>query len=765
MASIGIGAHGVSLRPVTGRPLSATARGSRAGELVQRFVVAIPDRLAIMALCTVVAVAICVQTQIFHPYTFFPLLVVLIAATWRMAPRAVVANRAEVIGVAVVLLVALLWLALNWRYFSELISVRRDPSIYTLRGFWLVDHPSPDVTLTQQLLDIRRQVKGVTTDFGGETNKLVRHFQSTTVVPGLIAIGGWFGGPFLLFKANLVIGAGVLITIYAIGRRMAGPLYGTLPVLALAACMPLAAFSRVPYTEPISMLVGLLGLLCLYLGWHEHRPAVWALAGAGIGATSLCRVDGALVLIGAIVGFGVLTGFAASREARRRGLIGLLWFLAGAVPLFALGYTDLRFHSPEYLYALRKQAYPLWAAAGGVTAVALLLGVLPIGAIGRWLYVRRVWLARMLAAVTAVGLIAMVARPLFLTARFSIGPYAIGVGNRQKAEGLPLDPSRSYDEQSVTWLSWYFGWPLVITAGLAVIAAVWWIIRRRDAGLLLVGAVAAVNAVAYLNYISITSDQIWAMRRFLPVIIPGMLLFAAWGAARLQDWAVSRFSASRAGTREPEAAALDPTVELPTVTGTGAPGSNVSAAREEDTLQADGRGRPRPAAARAVRIGLPVALALMLLFPVFSWGQMFTVREGAGQYDMVMSTCPKIAADNKVLVLGSLPDMGYYQPTYRNLCGSEVLALREIDAKGKALMVPKEKIAKIAALWGGTVTVVNFRPNQVPWTTPPTAPVAANSYDMWESTLSRRPSNPRPESTEIYMGTVQPDGSVTPLGG
>ncbi len=761
MASLDAAAHGVSLRPVTGQP-PAPARGSRAGALAQRCVVAVPDRLAIMALCAVVAVAICVQTQIFHPYTVFPLVALLIAATWRMAPRPVAATRAEVIGVAVVLLVAVLWLALNWRYFSELISVRRDPSIYTLRGFWLVDHPSPDVTLTQQLLDIRHQVKGVTTDFGGETNKLVRYFQSTTVVPGLVAVGGWLGGAGGLFRANLVIGAGVLITVYAVARRMAGPLYGTLPVLALAACMPLAAFSRVPYTEPISMLVALVGLLCLYVGWREKRPAVWALAGAGIGATCLCRVDGALVLIGAVVGFGVLTGFSAGRAARRGALSGLLWFLAGAVPLFVLGYTDLKFHSPDYLYALRKQAYPLWAAAGGVTVIAVLLGVLPIGAIGRWLYRRRRGLAVVLSVVTAVALVLMVARPLFYTGRFSTGIYAIGVGNRQRAEGLPFDPSRSYDEQSVTWLSWYFGWPLVIAAGVAVVAAVWHVTRRRAHGLLLVLSVTAVNAVVYLNYISITSDQIWAMRRFLPVIIPGMLLFAAWGAARLQDWALARFSSSGATAGESGDAMTDRTVELPVVTDAGPPSGESGAAPDERARPAV---RARPGAARAVRIGLPTALALALLFPVFSWGQMFTVREGAGQYDMVMSTCPKVAADNKVLVLGTVPAMGYYQPTYRNLCGAQVLALREVDAKGVAQVVPKDKIAKIAALWGGAVTVVAFKPDQVPWTVRPTTPVAADDYDMWESTVSRRPSNPRPESTEIYMGTVAPDGSVVPLGG
>ena len=107
--------------------------------------------------------------------------------------------------------------------------------------------------------------------------------------------------------------------------------------------------------------------------------------------------------------------------------------------------------------------------------------------------------------------------------------------------------------------------------------------------------------------------------------------------------------------------------------------------------------------------------------------------------------------------------MGYYQPTYRNLCGSEVLAYVNRNAQNQVLPIPAETVAKIAQLWGDTVTVVTFKPEQVNWTQKPTAPVAADGYQMWESTLSRPPAYPRDESTEIYMGIVQADGRVAPI--
>jgi hypothetical protein len=677
-----------------------------------RAVAAVPDRFALIALAGTIAVSICVQLSIFHPYTVFPLAAVLVAAGWRMVPRALPATSQQAIGVLVAITVAVVWFLANRHYYSELISIRRDPSIYTLRGFWLMNHSSPDVTLTQQLLDMRKSVKGLTLDFGGETGRLIRYMQSTTVVPGLIAVAGWFGGASLLFQANLLIGAACLVVLYAVARRLAGPWFGLIPPVALALCMPMAAFSRVAYTEPISMLVVLVGMLALTTAWKENRPLLWVLAGIGIGAACLCRIDGALAIVGAAAGLGALAGFAPSRESRRRALVGYLWFLVGAVPMYLLGWADLKFHSPGYLYALRDEFALLRFATIGVVLFALLLGVLPLTGVGRWLARHRVVVAWVLTVGAAVLLLAMALRPLFWTGHLPAGNgVSTAVANRQRAEGLPIDGTRNYNEQTVTWLSWYFGWPLVISGAIAVVAMVWRIVRRGDARLVLVFAVPAANALVYLNAAKITPDQIWAMRRFLPIIIPGLLLAFAWGAYELTRWLARRY----------------------------------------------------PARSWLPAVVVPVGVAAMLVPAATAWGQMFTVREGAGQYNMVMASCAKVAPDNKVLLLGNAPTMGYYQPTYRNLCGAEVLVYNLRDEKQRALQIPAETVAKIAQLWGGTITVVTFKPNQVTWTQKPTAATVADDYQMWESTLSHPPARPRDESTVIYMGIVQPDGRVAPI--
>ncbi|WP_029138204.1 ArnT family glycosyltransferase [Nakamurella lactea] len=694
--------------------------------LLTAFVIGIPDRICQLSLAVILGVAIPVQLSIFHSYVVFPLMLLLAAVGWRLMPASPVQRPAAAgiigrlgwssrwawaIGTAIAVLIAVLWFLINRHYYSELLSVRRDPSIYTLRGFYLMNHPSPDAALDPDMLAVRKAVPQVSLYQGGETRRIIRYLQSTTIVPGMIAVAGWIGGAGWLLQANVLIGAVGLVTVYAIARRMAGPWFGLIPVLGLAVSMPLAAFSRAPYTEPVSMITITVGLLGLWCAVREKSPRMWLLAGLGIGATALTRIDGVLLVIGTVAGLAVAIGFCASVEVRRTLYRGLLWLLAGAVPMVLLGYTDLKFHSPDYLFALRTEAHALWFALGGVVVVALLMRWMPL-AVGRWLRVHRAALAWILSVVLVAVLAYLALRPLWQITRGVEGIYAIGIGNRQKQEGLPLDIHRSYSEMSVTWLSWYFGWAVVALAGAAVVAAVIAMIRRRNLALMLVLAPLAASALLYLYAPNITPDQIWAMRRYLPAVLPGMLLVLAWGAAEatggLQRWWSKRLPAGAAGDRRDRS---------------------------------------------VTSVLLAVATAVTVIPAVLSWGPMFTVREGQGQYDLVRGICSTITGD-KALILGSPPKMGYYQVTLNNVCGVQTLYLKAPD---------QAKVAKIQQTWGGTITVVTFTPKQVQWSVPPAkTPDLALDYQMWESTLSRVPSKPVDESTDVWIGTVEPSGLVRP---
>ncbi len=115
-------------------------------------------------------------------------------------------------------------------------------------------------------------------------------------------------------------------------------------------------------------------------------------------------------------------------------------------------------------------------------------------------------------------------------------PYALE--EIQRREGLPIDATRTYAEFSMEWLSWYVGVPILLLGCLGVAAAVFralgrdmsWSVRTACLSLL-------VPAAVYIYRPSINPDHIWAMRRFLPIVIPGFLI----SAMVVAGWLTSRF--------------------------------------------------------------------------------------------------------------------------------------------------------------------------------------------------------------------------------
>src|SRR5439155_3924048 len=82
------------------------------------------------------------------------------------------------------------------------------------------------------------------------------------------------------------------------------------------------------------------------------------------------------------------------------------------------------------------------------------------------------------------------------------------------------------------WFGWYVGPGLVVAAigGLLLIrdAALG---RAREAVAFLAALVALTSL--YVWNPAITPDQIWAMRRYLPITIPGLMICAFWLVDRL----------------------------------------------------------------------------------------------------------------------------------------------------------------------------------------------------------------------------------------
>ena len=94
--------------------------------------------------------------------------------------------------------------------------------------------------------------------------------------------------------------------------------------------------------------------------------------------------------------------------------------------------------------------------------------------------------------------------------------------------GMSVHPARDFREDALPNLAAYLSWPLVVAAVLGLGWALWqrWSIRR-DRLKPLVLLFGLVPALLYLWSPSVSPDHPWAFRRFVPLVVPYALLFAA----------------------------------------------------------------------------------------------------------------------------------------------------------------------------------------------------------------------------------------------
>jgi hypothetical protein len=388
-----------------------------------------------------------------------------------------------------------------------------------------------------------------------------------------------------------------------------------LPPVALSLAMPLVAFSRSTYSEPLSLALGSAGVAALASGLSgdpTRRARTAVLAGLFLGAVGLVRIDGGLVLAGAVASIGV---WAVIAQVERRSASWVLVGVAGpGLALVLLGLLDMGRNSGNYLSRLSGEAIAVVAAVG-VASVAAAVLISWGDSLAGWVDRHRSRIG--LSAATVVGVVSLVllTRPWWWQARSFEGrdSYVRDIERRQAEEGLALDGARSYDELSLDWVSWYHGWPMVLL-GLAGLSLLTYLaLTRAQAPTLVVLLALGAPALLYLLYPAITPDHVWAMRRLVPAAVP-LLLVAAAG---VMQWA---------GQRMP------------------------------------------------VMVPVAVAAAAVVgLWPAFTWSGLFDVRDRVGQVAEASAVCGEIS-DARVVLANGVPGVDYL-PTVRIMCDAQVVAL------------------------------------------------------------------------------------------
>jgi hypothetical protein len=654
----------------------------RASVAVRTAVVEAPERLLLIFLSFSYVAAVAYVTGLFRPIVVFPTTLAIVVLTWRFYPRASFCDRESAIGSTVCLGAVSAWFLVNLPYISERVVVSRDPDIYTLTALWLVDHSSPSIPV----------LAGSSGSLGFSLVDGALRPQGNHLVAGVSAAAGWIFGEEAVFWGNLACGAAALVALYVLARRVVGPLWGLVPMLALAVSLPMLAFSRSLYSEPLAMTFTLLGAALLWTAWVHDDTTGYLLGGLSLGGVALARIDGTLPLLGVLVGLTVaafIHGVVDEQERRHRAAPLVL---LGSLPGLLLGFADLYFHSGRYISDLRSEL-TLLVTGFGVAAAIVLAGLLLQGkdpwrpTIGRVLARSAV----VGAALAAVLFTILLTRPWWYVSRGDDDtPLGSMISAVQAEEGSPVDGTRRYSEHSLEWISWYYGWPVVLV-GLGGLLA-WLIIGARPKGsrLLWLSALSLPSALLYLTEPSITPDHIWAMRRFLPVVVPGLLLATVWTAGKLA-------------------------------------------------------GRSRGGAVVATVLALSV-----VAWPLTTLQDVWTARSKAGALAGNRLVCAQID-DRPTIVTG----IDTYLPTVLILCDVP------------AVSVPEPTAERLAAarewLGGGSVVVATRDPGPLPWVDgqPPTA-VQYTQTEL-ERSLTEAPDGIITQDVSVTLGSVRPDGSVTPL--
>ncbi len=348
-------------------------------------------------------------------------------------------------------------------------------------------------------------------------------------LPMILAGGFWIGGAAAATAMAPILGALAVLTFGGLTARLAGPRWAPLAALVLAIALPMQFTSRSTYSEPTAAIL-FLGGLCLVSDSLRARGrgsrVIAALGGLALGLTLLVRIDGASDILPVIPYIGLLL---ISRRSQALPLLGGL--AVGGI----YGAVDGLVLSRPYLASIKSSLIPL----------ALLAIVVVIGTGVAVLLLRRRGLPAIrgnalpnAAAVLAFAVIAGFAvRPYVQTVHANLNaPTRAAMAMWQRADGLPIQPTRLYYEISLHWVFWYIGVPAVLlgTLGAALLARR--CLRGRAPLWTLPLITFSWTIVATLYRPAIVPDQPWASRRLVPAVLPGFILLAVWAAAWLHEW-------------------------------------------------------------------------------------------------------------------------------------------------------------------------------------------------------------------------------------
>ena len=257
-----------------------------------------------------------------------------------------------------------------------------------------------------------------------------------------------------------------------------------------------------------------------------RTPRLAFVVGLLLGLVQAMHIDGLAFIIGLPAVYAV-TWLHTKRDARKHVKRGMLWSAIGVVTGILFGALDLARWDRYYLSIVQKNVISL--AVVEVLMIAAAVGFVLLVRHTKFFELiqrsrgRLAYVAGALVVIGGFG--AWFLRPHLQTVHApSDNPTVAFV---QRINQLPVDGTRRYAELSVRWIVWYAG-PITVTLAILAAAGLAVSLVRGKSRLSIQVAtfMFAPPALLYLWRPTITPDQVWAARRFLPAVFPAVILLA-----------------------------------------------------------------------------------------------------------------------------------------------------------------------------------------------------------------------------------------------
>ena len=310
------------------------------------------------------------------------------------------------------------------------------------------------------------------------------HLYSTAIAIGYELAG--LTGTRYTATALAVVG---VLALYFLGARLIGNAAGAAAAGLLAIHVVQVWHARIPNSEVLAQGLLLAGLLAMARSHQDNDEFFAPVAGVLLGLLMFARLDG--VLFAGLAALALAMHWSAGGRVRAAcvvplGVLGVLFGLYLLTWLAPYGYWPRSWAKVNRL--------PLT-----LTAIASLAALVVAGRVRRWPQVTtgiRRWLPH--------GMVAIV---------IGLAAYAWFF---RKAGGLLA----AHDADSLRMFGWYVH-PAAIAAALAGLGLVAPRLFWRDPGFFVV---ACGSAIFVFYRIRIVPEHFWATRRFVPIILPAVLL-------------------------------------------------------------------------------------------------------------------------------------------------------------------------------------------------------------------------------------------------